>query len=41
MNKRICKVNQIKLIMACQKSGFSDYQWCEKNGFMQIPFTTE
>ena len=32
MNKRICKEDQIKLIMECRRSGLSDYQWCEQNG---------
>ena len=32
MNKRVCKDDQIKLIMECRQSGLSDYQWCEQNG---------
>lgn len=32
MNKRVCKDEQIKLIMECRQSGLSDYQWCEQNG---------
>ena len=32
MNSRVCKEDQIRLIMECRKSGLSDYQWCEKNG---------
>lgn len=32
MNKRVCKADQIKLIMECRRSGLSDYQWCEQNG---------
>lgn len=32
MNKRVCKEDQIKLIMECRQSGLSDYQWCEQNG---------
>ena len=32
MNKRVCKKDQIKLIMECRQSGLTDYQWCEKNG---------
>lgn len=32
MKKRVCKVDQIRLIMECRQSGLSDYQWCEKNG---------
>ena len=32
MNKRVCKKDQIKLIMECSQSGLTDYQWCEKNG---------
>lgn len=32
MNNRVCKEDQIRLIMECRKSGLSDYQWCEKNG---------
>lgn len=31
MNKRVCKKDQIKLIMECRQSGLTDYQWCEKN----------
>ena len=30
MNKRVCKKDQIKLIMECRQSGLTDYQWCEK-----------
>ena len=32
MGKRICKDNQIRLIMECRQSGLSDYQWCKQNG---------
>ena len=32
MSNRICKEEQIKLIMDCRRSGLSDYQWCKKNG---------
>lgn len=32
MKQRVCKEDQIKLIMECRRSGLSDYQWCEKNG---------
>lgn len=32
MNKRVCKEDQIKLIMEFRQSGLSDYQWCEQNG---------
>ena len=32
MSKRVCKEEQIRLIMECRKSGLSDYQWCEHNG---------
>ena len=32
MKKRVCKADQIRLIMECRQSGLSDYQWCEKNG---------
>ena len=32
MNKRVCKADQIKLIMECRQSGLSDYQWCRKQG---------
>lgn len=32
MKQRVCKAEQIKLIMECRQSGLSDYQWCEKNG---------
>ena len=32
MNKRVCKDDQIQLIMECRQSGLSDYQWCKQNG---------
>ena len=32
MSKRVCKDDQIRLIMECRQSGLSDYQWCEQNG---------
>lgn len=32
MSNRVCKEDQIRLIMECRRSGLSDYQWCEKNG---------
>lgn len=32
MSKRVCKDNQIQLIMECRQSGLSDYQWCKQNG---------
>ena len=32
MSNRVCKEEQIRLIMECRKSGLSDYQWCEKKG---------
>ena len=32
MKQRVCKADQIKLIMECRQSGLSDYQWCKKNG---------
>ena len=32
MGKRVCKEDQIRLIMECRQSGLSDYQWCEQNG---------
>lgn len=32
MKQRVCKDDQIKLIMECRQSGLSDYQWCEQNG---------
>ena len=32
MKQRVCKEDQIKLIMECRQSGLSDYQWCEQNG---------
>ena len=31
MSKRVCKDDQIRLIMECRKSGLSDYQWCKLN----------
>ena len=37
MNKRVCKEDQIKLIMECRQSGLSDYQWCEQNGIQTQP----
>ncbi len=32
MRKRVCKEEQLRLIMECRQSGLSDYQWCEQNG---------
>jgi len=32
MSARVCKEDQIRLIMECRQSGLSDYQWCERNG---------
>lgn len=32
MSKRVCKDDQIRLIIECRQSGLSDYQWCEQNG---------
>ena len=32
MKQRVCKEDQIKLIMECHQSGLSDHQWCEQNG---------
>lgn len=32
MSKRICKDDQVRLIMECRQSGLSDYQWCRQNG---------
>ena len=32
MSKRVCKDDQIQLIMKCRQSGLSDYQWCKQNG---------
>ena len=32
MSKRVCKEDQIRLIMECRQSGLSDFQWCEQNG---------
>ena len=32
MGKRVCKDDQIRLIMECRQSGLSDYQWCKQNG---------
>lgn len=31
MDNRVCKEDQIKLIMECRQSGLFDYQWCEQN----------
>ncbi len=32
MGKRVCKDEQIRLIMEFRQSGLSDYQWCKQNG---------
>ena len=32
MSKRVCRDDQIRLIMECRQSGLSDYQWCKQNG---------
>jgi transposase-like protein len=32
MKNRVCKEDQIKLVMECRGSGLSDYQWCMKKG---------
>lgn len=32
MSKRVCKEEQVRLIIECRQSGLSDYQWCEQNG---------
>lgn len=40
MKQRVCKDDQIKLIMECRQSGLSDYQWCEKTGFIPVTSTT-
>ena len=32
MSARVCKKDQIRLVMECRQSGLSDYQWCEQNG---------
>ena len=32
MSKRVCKDDQVRLIMECRQSGLSDYQWCKQNG---------
>lgn len=32
MSKRVCKDDQIRLIMECRQSGLSDYQWCKQSG---------
>lgn len=31
-SKRVCRDEQIKLIMECRQSGLSDYQWCKQKG---------
>lgn len=31
-SKRVCRDEQIKLIMECRQSGLSDYQWCKREG---------
>ena len=30
--RRVCREEQLKLIMECRTSGLSDYQWCENQG---------
>ena len=40
MSNRVCKEEQIRLIMECRKSGLSDYQWCEKKGGKQSNMST-
>ena len=32
MSKRVCKHNQIRLIMECRQSGLPDYRLCKQNG---------
>ena len=32
MSKRVCKDDQIRLIMERHQSVLSDYQWCKQNG---------
>ena len=32
MSKRVCKDDQIRLIMECRQSGLADHQWCKPNG---------
>lgn len=36
MSNRVCKEEQVKLIMECRQSGLSDYQWCEQNGIYGV-----
>lgn len=31
-SRYVRREEQIKLIMECHQSGFSDYQWCKTNG---------
>ena len=38
MSKRVCKDDQILLIMECRKSGLADYQWCKQNGIYPSNF---
>lgn len=38
MSNRVCKSDQIKLIMECRQSGLSDYQWCEQNSINPSTF---
>lgn len=40
MSKRVCKDDQIRLIMECRPSGLSDYQWCKQNDIHPATFTT-
>lgn len=32
MCNRVCKEDQLKLIMECRRRDLSNYQWCEQNG---------
>ena len=36
MCKRVCKDDQIRLIMECRQSGLSDYQWCKQNDIQEV-----
>ena len=38
MGKRVCKDDQLRLIMECRQSGLTDYQWCEQNGIHPCNF---
>ena len=38
MTKKVCRDEQIELIMECRKSGLTDYQWCNQKGINPSTF---